>query len=381
MNNVSFSVDRRRLSPGFSSGRFARAIAGEEARKQTEHTRLNQELDAWQQKHRAARTALLGTDNSARLREYAAQHRQPEPRPPFAALDPRRKAEERSHRVAESERFLDRLRIDRGALKRQSAAARADFEKIARRPPRLAGRATSTIYDLGFGGQPGHGGPSFLLPPTATPNQEALPPFSAWWERAATSLASGDGQVKSNDSYLNPDIGGTGSCIWSQNWDASDYDYLYSYRQNGFLVPYHVPEFGTIKVQFEIQCSLSAHCIETNNEYGWSDYSAWTNECAIIGMFWKWEDETPASEIADPLFVWGLDGGGNGDSSPHVVPMVPAGQIRQLTYFTDVAPNAGADVWIYVGVQQAFLGYINDVGLNTFVNSSWFITDIRISQA
>jgi hypothetical protein len=202
----------------------------------------------------------------------------------------------------------------------------------------------------------------------------------AWWDRFAEGHATGDGEVLRLDSYLWADVGRTGSCVWLRNWDASNFDYVLGRRENGFLAFHTVPANGILKVELDVQCSFSQHCIETRNEWGWSDHTAWTNEEAVVGILWKWEDDVPATESRDPYFVWGLDTSGSGDSSPHTVNPVPAGQLRTLAVYSNMAFPAGVTVLVYVGTCQGLLGYVNDVSLNTFVNSAWFVTQMRVSQ-
>jgi hypothetical protein len=131
-------------------------------------------------------------------------------------------------------------------------------------------------------------------------------------------------------------------------------------------------------VQFDLECALCQHRIWLYNEWGWSDCTAWTNEAAVMSVFWRWEDLTPASETYDIGFVYGLDAGGNGDSYPGTVTPASPGQRRYVTLYTSSAFPAGTPLWVYIGSQQRLFAWLNDVSINMWVNAAWYVTGIRV---
>lgn len=367
--------------------RLATALQMEKARRHTEHEAVCRSLDRLQEKYRASRRQLLGDDVAAKLRGYVATNRRHVPEDGRLVVDGQ-KIEERRRQLARSRSFMDQLRIDRAALTRLHENARRELEAIVKPRPQGARRFDMRIRDHQFDYVPGltllkdkPPAPSPAPPPPPPAETVEVPPF-AWWDR--DWYAAGDGDQQRLDGYLRSDIGQTGSCVWRKNSDAGDFDVMAAGRENGFLVPFTPANNSILKVEFDIQCSFSEHCIETYDEWGWSDYTAWTNEESVVSVFWDWPDGgVPMmlqTELRDPWFVWGLDGNGDGESYPGVVHPVPAGQTRTITVYTDVATPKGVLVWVYVGTAQKLWAFMNDVTLNSFTNAAWFITRIRVTE-
>jgi hypothetical protein len=78
--------------------------------------------------------------------------------------------------------------------------------------------------------------------------------------------------------------------------------------------------------------------------------------------------------------VGGLHGSGDGENSPGVVFPVPAAQLRTLTIYTNMSFPAGVTLWVYVGTQQELDAVVNDVSINTFVSSGWYIRRIQVDS-
>lgn len=385
MKGSNFEINESNLPRDARLDQLSRALEADNATKAAEGARVQRRLQAWQQKYRTERNELLGARTAARLREYGEQHRRPEPGPERERrlVTSDQLFEERRRQHNDSLRFLREMRIEREGLTRLFDAAQREFEGIVRPDARRARQSEIRLIDQGFGFRP----LDVLLknekpapPPPPPPPVGFAPQYPGWWDRSWFSDLTSNAHQMRLDGYLWPSNGQSGSCVWAKIWSASDFDYLFSSRENGHLVPFFVPTNGVLQVEIDVQCSFAEHCIESVNEFGWSDFFAWTNERIVLGVFWNWEDVTPATEIRDQNFVWGLDSSGGGGSSSGVIHPVPAGQIRTLTMHTNMAFPAGSTVWVYVGTEQVIHSIANDVGVNLFTNSAWFITGIRVEM-
>ncbi|MBD2164950.1 hypothetical protein H6G04_11110 [Calothrix membranacea FACHB-236] len=218
-----------------------------------------------------------------------------------------------------------------------------------------------------------------IMPAPAASALAVYRPGYGWWDRNAFSYASGSGKVRRDQSYLWPEIGRTGSCVWAQNKSASNVDILQMIRGNGFLLGYTTPQNGILRIEIDMECSLCQHRISTKDEFGWSEYEAETREVLSTGLLWNWSDPDLGVEIRDDYFVPGLRGSGDGEKSPGTVYPVPAGSKRTyIKYIDNVSLFAGQSVFVYVGTEQRLWAFLNDVSCNIFTNSAWFITEIRI---
>ena len=99
-----------------------------------------------------------------------------------------------------------------------------------------------------------------------------------------------------------------------------------------------------------------------------------------MAVFWNWEDVVPASEsfhgsLAKTFYS------SNGDNSPYIQYPVSSGQMRKAKLFSHTSFPAGATLVIYVGARQGVGAWVDDVSVNTFVNSDWFVKEVRIRQA
>lgn len=382
MKGSNFEINEANLPRDARLEALARALEADNAARTAGTERVQRRLQAWQRKYRTEHNELLGARTAARLREYAEQHRRPEPgqRRERQLVTSDQLLEEKRRQHNDSLRFMREMRVEREGLDRLFAAAHRELDEIIRPGARRARQSEARIVDQGFTYRP----LDLLfkkenpLPPPPPPPPGFAPEYPGWWDRAWLSDLTGSSKQVRLDGYLWPSVGQSGSCVWVQNWSSSDHDWMHSYRENGYLVPFLVPSNGVLQVEFDVQCSFSEHCIESWDEFGWSHYSAWTQERAVLSVFWNWEDVTPATETRDDYFVWGLDANGGGGSSSGVVHAVPAGQIRTLTMRTNMAFPAGVTVWVYVGTEQIVFAQTNDVSVNLFTNSAWFITGIRV---
>ncbi|RRB07735.1 hypothetical protein [Larkinella rosea] len=378
MKGEKFFIDDNRVPAEFSAKRFGRFLTSEQSQRQKEEARLERALHTLQEKYRAEEMKLIGSEMREKLTEYTRKNRRPDPKPgeDSRLLESGFLAEERCRQRIQSLRFAQDVKLDLNGLVKLRRAASLEFEKLIKPVESATHRTTVEQPEQAVFNEP------FVLPHPNPLVSEAtfFPNYPGWWDRSAQNSASGDGQIKRNDSYLWWDASRSGSCIHSKNKDAGDFDYLMSHRENGFLVPFKTTQNGILRIRFDVECAFSQHCLETWDEWGWSDYTAWTNEAAVASVFWKWEDVTPATESVDLHFVWGLDGHGDGESSPGVVYPVPAAQLRTLTVYTNMSFPANVNLWIYIGTKQRFYGIINDVSINTFVNAGWYIRRIQVNS-
>lgn len=346
--------------------------------------RINQQYADEQQRFRAQRIQLIGPDAARQLTQYAQEHTSRDTNDWL--LSPEQARRQRQQRVKQSRQFAHQLGVDLDALRQLNQHAWAERQPRVTAPSSALGTiqvnevASELSYaPLGLG--------SLLsdlpIPPPLTPfgGHPAViqsPPY-AWWDRGGKGYKTGAGQVMRQESRLNGDQGLSGSCIWFKNKNAGDYDFMHLSRETGFLVPFVPSVSEVVQIQFEVTCLLSQHCLETYNEWGWSEYGAFTQERFVIGILRNWEDEVPVTE--SDVLIGGTSGEGNGDSCPGVHYLSTPGQVRTLTLQTKLAFPAQVPLWIYVGTLQRIYADLNDVSINTFVSSAWRFTQIRISQA
>lgn len=357
-------------------------FAAEAKKQEVEKARTAKALAAWRSRYQTERTRVIGAELQRKLHDYAAARKLPSLTP--GEDDPARLQEARTQRHA-SFRFAHELGLNWAALAELNDKAAREVRQIV--TPR---RVLPTFGDVQLTEpkptepqplpQPGRAlGP---LRAAAAPRSVSAaaysPPYPGWWERLWQSAASGNGRIERNDSYLWADWTRMGSLIGARNYSAGNVDYLSAYRENGYLVPYTPTQNGYLEVQFDLECAVCQHSIWLSNEWGWSDCTSWTNEAAVMSVFWSWEDFTPASEGYDIGFVYGLDGNGNGDHYPGgATPALP-GQRRTVTLYTTSSFTAGTPLWLYVGSQQRLFAWLNDVSADLWVNSAWYVTGIRV---
>jgi hypothetical protein len=359
-------------------------FAAELKRRDAEAANTARALEGWRTKYRAERARVVGTDLQTQLDEYAAKYKTLGLQDGDGMTAAARAEEARKRRVA-SFRFAHDLGVNWAGLAALHEAASREVRDIV-----MPRRTTPTLGDvqlLDSGGTepqpvpaPGQGpvarGRTSLMAPA--PSAATFGPPYAWWDRYAENHRSGDGKIMQNNSYLWPEASRMGAVVWGQNYSAGNTDYLAAHRENGFLVPYTPDKTGIIEVQFDLQCAVCQHRIWLSNEWGWSDCTAWTNEAAVMSVFWSWEDYTPASETYDIGFVYGLNADGNGDHYPGTVSPAAPGQRRTVTLYTTSAFPAGAPLWLYVGSRQRLFAWLNDVSINVWLNSAWYVTGIRV---
>ncbi|NID09548.1 hypothetical protein [Fibrivirga algicola] len=345
--------------------------------------RLQKQYADVEQRFRAQRIQLIGPDAARQLTQYALEHASRETNDRL--LSPEQARRQRQQREEQSRQFAQRLGVDLDALRQLSQHARAEKQQLVTAPSSALGtiQVSEVASELSF--TPLSLGslltdlpiPPPLTPFGGPPVAVESPPY-AWWDRGGMAYKTGSGQIMRRESRLNGDQGLSGSCIWFKNKNAGDYDFMHVSRETGFLVPFIPSASGVIRIQFEVTCLLSQHCLETYNEWGWSEYGAFTQERFVMGILWNWEDEVPVTE--SDVVLGGTHGEGNGDSCPGVRYLSTPGQVRTLTLQTKMAFPAQVPLWIYVGTLQRIYADLNDVSINTFVSSAWQFTQVRISQ-
>lgn len=380
MRGKNYFIDESKLPLNVPTSQLVDYLKASRLSDTSRADRLQRELVALRQRYREQRTQLLGTETVRQLENYAHQHALPnEPR----LVDAGQVLRERQQHLEQSRQFARRLGVDMDALSRLNEQTRTDAHRLVLGESSALGTIdvkllaqelalTPLDYDKPLKDLPA---PPRLTPFGGTVGVVQSAPY-AWWDRGGQTYEFGDGKVLRNDSRLNGDTGISGSCVWYKNKSASDYDHVIGTRETGFLVPYVPLVTGLIKIQFDVTCLFSQHCMETYNEWGWSDYGAFTQERFTMGILWKWEDEVPVTE--SDVLIGGTNGSGNGDSSPGVRYPVSAGEVRTVTLISKMTFPANVPIWTYVGTLQRIYADLNDVSLNTFVNSMWRFSQIRV---
>lgn len=363
---------------------LARVLEADHTARLARQEREERQLQAWQRKYTTEYNELLGARTVARLSDYAARNRRPEAdlaRERRLITPAQRLAERRRHKQ-DSIRAMGGVGVDRERLERLFDAAWRDFGQIVDHRP--TPMDDDPYWFLGFLFEPVVLLYDFWPDPEPVPAPEfgtnLVPPYPGSWDRAAAAYQTGSSKNLKHDNWLWPEVARTGSRIHSKNWNAGEFEYMKAWRENGFFVPFSVPSDGLLKVQFDVACGLCEHCIETNDEYGWSSYNAWTRESAVVSAFWNLEDATPATETRNVSFVSGLQGNGDGESYPGKQNPHTSGTVRTITMSTDLSFPAGSNLWIYVGTEQSFSAAFHDVGVNILISSYWFVTGIRVGM-
>jgi hypothetical protein len=361
----NYFIDPAMLPRGVSMEQVKRVLERENEQIQKRDDAIRRSLEELSTTYHTARQRILGVEETRILDNYKQQHRQPAPKlvePQDATSDPKK-----TQPVAPSPKrqLPDPPVKNLDALRKLNADTKQKFNSIIERAIASDSASKPQINDIPS---------SSLSLPTVY-----RPPYG-WWQRNifdSYDFATGDGQIKRHDSYL-WDLGRTGSCIWGQNMSASDIDLIQMTRGNGFLLGYTPSQNGILRVEIDIECSWCEHCLQTWDEFGWSDYSAYTREVLSVGILYNWEDPDLGAEVRDETFVFGLRGSGDGESSPGVVYPVPAGQKRTIVKYTNASLLAGIGVYVYIGTEQQAWAFLNDVSCNIFTNSAWFVTGVRI---
>jgi hypothetical protein len=219
-----------------------------------------------------------------------------------------------------------------------------------------------------------------MLPDNPDLGTVYVPPFGEPWERSEVSNASGDGRVTENRSYLDAEWGRVGSRLVAYNQDASDSDQIMIYRQNGFIVPFKMPATAIVHVSADFVCLLCRHQIATADEWGWSDFHAFTRTTVLLSVFWERDDGKPTSEVASQPLVPGLDSRGDGESYPGTVVQVDPGERRSLNLFTNAAFPGGKTVWVYIGIADYVQAQLNDVSIDISLDSAWQLSSLAVSS-
>ncbi len=338
-----------------------------------ESARIEQQVQALQAQYSRQRNQLLGSEKEQLLNDYTQQHRRPEPvqfdlttlpasQQPSARVDTQR---------ADSISYAQQVGIDLVTLQRLQADYKGQFKALTN-----SGQLNSsplTLPVVKAGEQTGSQA-------VVTPGNALYMPanYAGWWDRNGVAAKSGSGKIMSFAPHLDHLLSRVGNTIWSKNKSASDADYLVSHRENGLMLWHTVPYTARLQVEVDFECVYCQHCIQTWDEFGWSNGDGWTNEAATMAVFWNWEDATPATENIDYNLAWGLGFSGDGEKSPGVKYPVSSGLIRRLTLTTPSQFPAGATVAIYVGARQRFYAWLNDVSINTFVHSQWHLKQINV---
>ncbi|HEU0311226.1 MAG TPA: hypothetical protein VFR36_08420 [Sphingomicrobium sp.] len=219
--------------------------------------------------------------------------------------------------------------------------------------------------------------PPFILP---DPDKEKtyFPPYAGSWDRLEQNMATGDGRVDENFSYLDGNMARLGSRLTARNRDPGDAELICAYREGGYLVPFKTLKTGILQVKADLTALICKHHVSTYDEWGWSEFHATTRGRLILAIFWNWEDNDPANEVSDSWFVGGLDCSGDGESYPGTTVQATPGERRIVNLYTDMAFPAGQDLWVYVGLSDRAYAFLNDVEINISIDSAWQLNSIGI---
>jgi hypothetical protein len=223
----------------------------------------------------------------------------------------------------------------------------------------------------------------FNWPPMAEPpiasSTVYLPPFAEGLERRFISEATGDAQAIANDSYLDAQWGRLGTRMIGRDHDAGDSDRLNMFHQGGFIVPFVMTNTSTLYVTADFTCLQCSHRITTSDEWGWSDFFAFT-QCGVkFDVFWERDDGQSMVDDFRYGFTPGLDASGDGESYPGTKVMVGPGERRSVNFMTNVAFPAGKTVWIYVGLSDFMFARLNDVSIDISMDSAWQLSSLTVT--
>lgn len=220
--------------------------------------------------------------------------------------------------------------------------------------------------------------PPNVQPPAAV-STVFQPPFADGWERATVSEATGDGSVPVFESYLDPQWGRLGTHMVGRNHDADDSDSINVFHQSGLIVPVTMANTSPLMITADLTCLVCEHKISTADEWGWSDFYAFTQSGVVTAVFWERDDGEPMTEDFRQRFVPGLDASGDGESFPGLKVMVGPGERRSLNSLTDVAFPAGKTVWVYVGMSDFMFARLNDVSVDISMDSAWQLSSLTVT--
>ncbi len=377
---ANYFIDPQKLPKGVRLEQIERILEKESARRQKQAEATQRKFETLRSTYRTLRNQILGAEENDRLRKAIQEYQRslPEDSPvtPTSPQEHSELLEKRIQlRVAAPTLAEQKLR----EIKALNAATIQEFDAIVE-PTLNSGKA---ISDLIVPDQmPTSISQSNILSAQNAGAVAVYRPGYGWWGwRHLVDYVTGDGQTKRHESFLLPEVGRTGSCVWAKNWSAGDIDVIYLLRDNGFLLGYTAPQNGILRIEIDIQCSICQHRIKTRDELGWSDYTAGTREALSVGLLWNWDDPDLGIEIRDDYFVSGLRGRGDGETSPGTVHPVSTWSKFTLVKFIDnVSLFAGQSAYVYIGTEQRVWASLNDVGCNIFTNGAWFITEIRVQS-
>lgn len=220
--------------------------------------------------------------------------------------------------------------------------------------------------------------PFIFVPPDPDKEKFFFAPYNGSWDRFEQNMATGDGRIDENFSYLEGNMARLGSRLRAHNHDAGDFDLLCAYREGGYLVPFKTLKTGILQVKADLTALLCKHHVSTYDEWGWSEFHATTRGRLILAVFWNWEDNDPANEVSDQWFVGGLDCSGDGESFPGTTVQATPGERRIVNLYTDMAFPAGQNLWVYVGLSDRAYAFLNDVEIDISIDSAWQLNSIAI---
>lgn len=355
-----YFIDPKTLPMGVAADQIERVLAGEAAQMGNLGA-LQKSLEKLMISYRASRLEILGKEGNRQLREFMQQHRKAAPvlaQPQLDAAKSQLQQEPLQSRLVYPEPPVQAEKLQ--SLKALNVETKQTFNTIIEA---AAPAGTSSSEHV-----------STLLGATY------YPPYG-WWDRNtfdAYDYATGSGQIKQHQSFLWADVGRTGSCLWGQNLNADDIDLIQMVRGNGFLVGYTTPKQGLLRVLVELECGFCQHCIQTWDEYGWSDVSAVTREILSVGVLYNWADPDLGVEVRDYGLVYGLRASGDGERSPGVVYPYQGGTKRYFLKYINVNLPAGTGLYVYVGTEQQAWSWLNDVSCNIFTNSGWYVKSVNV---
>jgi len=316
----------------------------------------------------ARRTALLEEICQAR----AAEVRAILPRDEAASI--KSAAREGSGRRFQSLAEAQRRGVDLRALRSVQRSGRARLDEVMHgNDVFTSGELTVRRLEAPFDWPP------YVQPPAAV-STVFVPPFAEGWERASVREATGAGSVSVFDSYLDPEWGRLGTHMVGSNLDADDSDTINALHQGGYLVPVTMANTSPLMITADLTCLVCEHRITTSDEWGWSDFYAFTQSGVAMAVLWEHDDGVPMVEDFRQRFVPGLDASGDGDAFPGMKVIVGPGERRSLNLLTSVAFPAGKTVWVYLGISDFMFARLDDVSVEISMDSAWQLSSLTATS-